>query len=247
MESFFENDFYFKEKFQDKYKERKYEKNDVISYRIGKEVSNKLFIVSSGVVLVETQLDQNITPFYSFVGQNNIFGWEDMDTNNAVVVTVTAQETTSIVEVDREFFFDHVYINPDLSRRFLKKIRQEFYLLVESYQYVNKPPKVKLLNSLLNLSTKLDLKQNESGELELPKYITPTFISKYVRSSEPNISKAGTYLERKKIIKRNPYRIIDQERARVLLQEWSGGEARSFEKEKLKWLRNTGKIVLFIM
>ena len=234
MESFFENDFYFKEKFQDKYKERKYEKNDVISYRIGKEVSNKLFIVSSGVVLVETQLDQNITPFYSFIGQNNIFGWEDMDTNNAVVVTVTAQETTSIVEVDREFFFDHVYINPDLSRRFLKKIRQEFYLLVESYQYVNKPPKVKLLNSLLNLSTKLDLKQNESGELELPKYITPTFISKYVRSSEPNISKAGTYLERKKIIKRNPYRIIDQERARVLLQEWSGGEARSFEKEKLK-------------
>ncbi len=234
MESFFENDFYFKEKFQDKYKERKYEKNDVISYRIGKEVSNKLFIVSSGVVLVETQLDQNITPFYSFVGQNNIFGWEDMDTNNAVVVTVTAQETTSIVEVDREFFFDHVYINPDLSRRFLKKIRQEFYLLVESYQYVNNPPKVKLLNSLLNLSTKLDLKQNESGELELPKYITPTFISKYVRSSEPNISKAGTYLERKKIIKRNPYRIIDQERARVLLQEWSGGEARSFEKEKLK-------------
>lgn len=234
MESFFENDFYFKEKFQDKYKERKYEKNDVISYRIGKEVSNKLFIVSSGVVLVETQLDQNITPFYSFVGQNNIFGWEDMDTNNAVVVTVTAQETTSIVEVDREFFFDHVYINPDLSRRFLKKIRQEFYLLVESYQYVNKPPKVKLLNSLLNLSTKLDLKQNESGELELPKYITPTFISKYVRSSEPNISKAGTYLERKKIIKRNPYRIIDQEGARVLLQEWSGGEARSFEKEKLK-------------
>lgn len=234
MESFFENDFYFKEKFQDKYKERKYEKNDVISYRIGKEVSNKLFIVSSGVVLVETQLDQNITPFYSFVGQNNIFGWEDMDTNNAVVVTVTAQETTSIVEVDREFFFDHVYINPDLSRRFLKKIRQEFYLLVESYQYVNKPPKVKLLNSLLNLSTKLDLKQNESGELELPKYITPTFISKYVRSSEPNISKAGAYLERKKIIKRNPYRIIDQERARVLLQEWSGGEARSFEKEKLK-------------
>lgn len=234
MESFFENDFYFKEKFQDKYKERKYEKNDVISYRIGKEVSNKLFIVSSGVVLVETQLDQNITPFYSFVGQNNIFGWEDMDTNNAVVVTVTAQETTSIVEVDREFFFDHVYINPDLSRRFLKKIRQEFYLLVESYQYVNKPPKVKLLNSLLNLSTKLDLKQNESGELELPKYITPTFISKYVRSSEPNISKAGTYLERKKIIKRNPYRIIDQERARVLLQEWSGGEVRSFEKEKLK-------------
>ena len=234
MESFFENDFYFKDKFQDKYKERKYEKNDVISYRIGKEVSNKLFIVSSGVVLVETQLDQNITPFYSFVGQNNIFGWEDMDTNNAVVVTVTAQETTSIVEVDREFFFDHVYINPDLSRRFLKKIRQEFYLLVESYQYVNKPPKVKLLNSLLNLSTKLDLKQNESGELELPKYITPTFISKYVRSSEPNISKAGTYLERKKIIKRYPYRIIDQERARVLLQEWSGGEARSFEKEKLK-------------
>ena len=234
MESFFENDFYFKEKFQDKYKERKYEKNDVISYRIGKEVSNKLFIVSSGVILVETQLDQNITPFYSFVGQNNIFGWEDMDTNNAVVVTVTAQETTSIVEVDREFFFDHVYINLDLSRRFLKKIRQEFYLLVESYQYVNKPPKVKLLNSLLNLSTKLDLKQNESGELELPKYITPTFISKYVRSSEPNISKAGTYLERKKIIKRNPYRIIDQERARVLLQEWSGGEARSFEKEKLK-------------
>ncbi|WP_413509914.1 Crp/Fnr family transcriptional regulator [Carnobacterium maltaromaticum] len=234
MESFFENDFYFKEKFQDKYKERKYEKNDVISYRIGKEVSNKLFIVSSGVVLVETQLDQNITPFYSFVGQNNIFGWEDMDTNNAVVVTVTAQETTSIVEVDREFFFDHVYINPDLSRRFLKKIRQEFYLLVESYQYANKPPKVKLLNSLLNLSTKLDLKQNESGELELPKYITPTFISKYVRSSEPNISKAGTYLERKKIIKRNPYHIIDQERARVLLQEWSGGEARSFEKEKLK-------------
>ena len=234
MESFFENDFYFKEKFQDKYKERKYEKNDVISYRIGKEVSNKLFIVSSGVVLVETQLDQNITPFYSFVGQNNIFGWEDMDTNNAVVVTVTAQEATSIVEVDRDFFFDHVYISPDLSRRFLKKIRQEFYLLVESYQYVNKPPKVKLLNSLLNLSTKLDLNQNDSGELELPKYITPTFISKYVRSSEPNISKAGTYLEKKKIIKRNPYRIIDQEKARVLLQEWSGGEARSFEKEKLK-------------
>lgn len=215
MESFFENNLYLKEKFQDKYQERKYEKNDVISYRMNKEIPTKLFIVTKGLVLVETKFGQNNMPFYSFIGKNNIFGWETSD----VQYTAIAQEKTILIEVEREFFFNHLYISPELYHKFLSNVIQDFFLLAESYQYINKSPVVKLLNSLLNISKKMKLQPDKMGLIEFPKYITPTFISKYVRSSEPNISNAGGYLEKQKIIKRNPYRIINEEKARELLEE----------------------------
>lgn len=213
METFFENNIYFKEKFQDKYMERNYEKNDVVSYRMGKEIPNKLVIVIQGLLLVETHFGQNSLPFYSFIGKNHIFGWEILDVRH----TARAQEKTTVVEIDHDFFFDHVYVSSELYQLFLSNIVKDFFLLAESYQYVNKPPVVKLLNSLLNISNKMNLQPNNAGLIEFPNYITPTFISKYAHSSEPNISIAGGYLEKNKIIKRKPYRILDEPKARELL------------------------------
>lgn len=215
MKTFFENNIYFKEKFPDKYKERKYEKNDVVSYQIGGEFPNKLFIVVSGLVLVETLFSQSSRPFYSFVGKNNIFGWKIKNTQ----YTAIAQEKTILVEIDYDFFFDHIYVCPELYHKLLNNVIKDFFFLAESYQYINKSPAVKLLSSLLNISNKMGLQPNQAGILTFPKYITPTFISKYIKSSEPNISNAGSYLEKQKIIKRNPYRILNEEKAKELLQE----------------------------
>lgn len=73
MESFLKIIFIIKERFQDKYQERKYEKNDVISYRMNKENPTKLFMVTKGLVLVETKFGQNNMPFYSFIGEKQYF------------------------------------------------------------------------------------------------------------------------------------------------------------------------------
>lgn len=215
METFFENNIYFKKKFKDKYKEHNYEKNDVISYRMGEDFSNNLFIIVSGLVLIETIFSQNNQPFYSFVGKNHIFGWESLNTK----CTAVAQEKTILIEVSRNFFFDHLYVHPELYHKLLTNVVKDYFLLAESYQYINKSPVVKLLSSLLNISNKMELQSSEAGVLTFPKYITPTFISKYAKSSEPNISNAGSYLEKQKIIKRNPYRIVNREKAKELLKE----------------------------
>ncbi|MDZ5759990.1 Crp/Fnr family transcriptional regulator [Carnobacterium maltaromaticum] len=215
METFFENNIYFKEKFQDKYKERKYEKNDVINYQTGGEFPNKLFIVTSGLVLIEILFSQNNRPFYSFVGKNRVFGWSISDAK----CTAIAQETTILVEIDYDFFFDHLYIHSELYHKLLTNVIKDFFSLAESYQYINKSPSAKLLSSLLNISNKMELQPNKDGIFTFPKYITPTFISKYVMSSEPNISNAGIYLEKQKIIKRNPYRIVNKEKVEKLLLE----------------------------
>lgn len=215
MKNFFENNLYFKEKFKDTFKEHKYKKNDVIGYQIDKEVTNTLFIVTKGLVLVETKFGESEMSFYSFIGKNHIFGWINLNVKHAAV----AQEETTLIEIDRDVFFNHLYISPDLYHKFLSNIIQDFFLLAESYQYVNKSPVSKLLNSLLNISNKMGLKPDKNGCIEFPRYINPTFIGKYARSSEPNISKAGAFLEKQKIIERNPYRILNQEKARKLLYE----------------------------
>lgn len=215
MDIFLKNNLYFKDKFRKYYQERNYEKNDVISYQLGKERPDKIFIVIQGLVLVETRFGQNNIPFYSFIGKNRIFGWEMLE----VTHTAIAQEKTSLIEIERDFFFDHLYISAELYHKFLSNVVEDFFLLAESYQYINKSPIAKLLNSLLNLSYKMQIKPDENGFITFPKYVTPTFISKYARSSEPNISNAGSFLEKEKIIKRNPYRIINQEKAKKFLQE----------------------------
>lgn len=215
MDTFFENNHYFKEKFRNYYQERNYEKNDVITYRMGKEYPNKIFIVKKGLVLVETRFGYNRIPFYSFIGKNCIFGWETLN----VTHTARAQENTVLIEIDQDFFFAHLYTSAELYHKFLSNVIEDFYLLAESYQYINKSPVAKLLNSLLNISNKLQIQPDKNGLIEFPKYITPTFISKYARSSEPNISKAGGYLEKQNIIRRNPYRIINKEKVKEVLQE----------------------------
>lgn len=167
-----------------------------------------------GEALLEV-FDVSGETFMYLITSNQIFGIENLILNNEVYseqleYTVTALSDCSYIKIDAEFFLDHVYINPSLYHRLFSELITRYFLLAKSRQYINKKPSVKLGTALINLSLILKLEKNEENEIVFPKYITQEFLSKYTKSSAPNISNASISLEKMGVLKRNPFVIIDE-------------------------------------
>lgn len=201
----------------------KIKKEKVIIKKVkGQKLSN-IYILVSGVALLEAQ-DEEAKKFMYLITENKFFGIENLILNDSSRIrdleyTVTALTDCSYLEIDAELFLDHVYIDPFSYHSIFSDLVSRYFLLAQSYQYINQPPEIKLGISLMNIASILKIKKNDNGEIIFPKYITQSFLSQYVRSSEPNLSKASVYLEKKRILKRKPFVIIDEPKLKEMIKK----------------------------
>lgn len=197
-----------------KSKKKKIQKGGyIIGFYKNQTTKDKLYMILEGETLLEVKnFDGN--SFYSLTASNQVFGLENLllEKKEEIDYSVLALTDVVYLEIDAEFLLDHIYINPRLYHNILSNMISRYFLLARSYQYSNQSPEVKLGNSLLNIVEILDLKKKKSGEIIFPRYITQAFLSKYIKSSEPNVSKACAYLVEKKIIRRNPFVILNKEK-----------------------------------
>lgn len=177
-------------------------------------------MILKGVVLLEIKnFDGN--SFYSLTTSNQVFGFENLllEKKEEIDYSVLALTDVICLEIDAEFFLDNLYLNPRLYHTIISDIISRYFLLAKSYQYSNQSPEIKLGNSLINIAKILKLQEKKSGEIVFPSYITQIFLSKYIKSSESNISKACLLLVEKKIISRNPISILNKEKLEKFIIE----------------------------
>lgn len=195
-------------------------KNFVINSNGKKSTKDKIYMILKGVVLLEIKnFDGN--SFYSLTTSNQVFGFENLllEKKEEIDYSVLALTDVICLEIDAEFFLDNLYLNPRLYHTIISDIISRYFLLAKSYQYSNQSPEIKLGNSLINIAKILKLQEKKSGEIVFPSYITQIFLSKYIKSSESNISKACLLLVEKKIISRNPISILNKEKLEKFIIE----------------------------
>lgn len=177
----------------------------------------------SGEAVLEVQepLQNN---FIYLITKNQLFGMENliMDYSNEIAdieYTVTTLTDCCFIKIDAQLFLDHLYINPFSYHSFISDIVNRYFLLAKSHQCFNQSPEVKLGVSLLNISSILKIKKNIHGEIIFPNYVTQRFLSKYIRSSEPNLSNASKQLEKEKLLKRKPFVILDEKKLKEMIKK----------------------------
>lgn len=97
---------------------------------------------------------------------------------------------------------------------------EQISFLSHSYQLMNEKISIRIINTLLELIIILELFPNKKGIITFPKRITQKFVAIYTNASIARTSIVFNELEKKKIIKRKPIRIIDLEKLQQLTNEY---------------------------
>ena len=211
--------------FKEQYVKKKIKRNEVIVNQKNplsiKE--NKLYIVISGQVLVEVSNSYGKNCYYDLISQNQLFGTESIleahPYLNGVSYQARAMTDVDYLEINSQFFLDHMYVNPKLYHYILEDVTKRYFSVTQSYQLMNETPVVRVTNAILNLARVLDLKADSSKRKKLPLYINQTFITKYIHSSKSRVSEAFTYLEEMGTIERKPITIVNEEKLNQILLE----------------------------
>lgn len=205
-------------KFKDKSSFMNMKKNQVvINYNSEKDVSENIFLLIKGSLLIETVNEDSYKKhsFYFVATENTFFGLESLLLNRTDVPNFTYQikalTDCTMVQINSQFFLDHLYVNPKIYHKLFSDTLKRYFLLANSFLLSNSSPEIKVANALLNLAMNMNLVVEEEDEIVFPKYITQTFISEYIQSSVANVSRAFDILEKEKIIRKKPLVLINKE------------------------------------
>lgn len=196
---------------------------EVMRYEYKKNKADKLYFVIQGTLLAEFEFEYSISKFSSLITEKQVFGLEsfllspyDIPSLN---YTLSAITDSVILEINSDYFLDHLYSNPKLYHEIFSDTIKRYFLLAQSYQNSHQPPMVKVIYAFINIMKILDLKADNNNHITFPMYINQKFLSKYIQSSESNISIAVNYLENKKLIQKKPFILLKEKDLLVYLSE----------------------------
>lgn len=199
------------EKFKDRIKTKTANEGEIITSS-GAE-NTTIFIILKGHALVEIQNSLAKNNFYALLSSNHMFGIslfsDHLDMPTVMAYSITARTKIHYLEVDRQFFIDHMYITPEFYFSVLTDLSRQYSFLARAFQMKNEPLVVRILNTLLEISKILDIKESKKGELVFPKYVNQGFIADYANASPAKTSQVLRRLEKEKIIRRKPITIIN--------------------------------------
>lgn len=197
-------------------------KNEVMiqSFNYDKQ-SEKIYLMIEGLALIKVQNIYGKKDFYSLTYKNQMFGieilLEESQRPKDIYYSVIAQTNVSYLEIDRQFFLDYLFKEVPISRLFFSNMVRQFMFLAQSYQLMNESVIIRIVNTLIELISILELLPNEKGVITFPKVITQEFIANYTNASVARTSTVFKNLEKNKIIKRRPIQIMDLDKLQKLL------------------------------
>lgn len=197
-------------------------KNEVMiqSFNYDKQ-SEKIYMMIEGLALMKVQNTFGTKDFYSLVSKNRMFGIEilveESQRPTNIYYSVIAQTNVCYLEIERKFFIEYLFQEIQISNLFFSNMVRQFMFLAQSYQLMNEPVSVRIVNTLIELISVLELLPNEKGTIIFPKVINQEFIANYTNASVARTSTVFKNLEKNRIIKRRPIQIMDLEKLQQLL------------------------------
>ncbi|EAE9311526.1 Crp/Fnr family transcriptional regulator, partial [Listeria monocytogenes] len=147
--------------------------------------------ILEGTAVLEGPTNEGRWMINALIGQHSLFGMESLlETKTAPELTeyrVRALENGTVLFIDREFLLNYLYANPQFFHLILDEVIVRYLFTSKNYKNINQAPIVKVTRILVEIIELLHLHQTE-GAIELPVYVTQTFLADYCRSSRARVT-----------------------------------------------------------
>ncbi|EGP9763069.1 Crp/Fnr family transcriptional regulator [Listeria monocytogenes] len=169
-----------------------FKKGEIIhSYRNYEEKTPQIGAILEGTAVLEGPTNEGRWMINALIGQHSLFGMESLlETKTAPELTeyrVRALENGTVLFIDREFLLNYLYANPQFFHLILDEVIVRYLFTSKNYKNINQAPIVKVTRILVEIIELLHLHQTE-GAIELPVYVTQTFLADYCRSSRARVT-----------------------------------------------------------
>ncbi|PDH05408.1 Crp/Fnr family transcriptional regulator [Listeria monocytogenes] len=169
-----------------------FKKGEIIhSYRDYEEKTPQIGAILEGTAVLEGPTNEGRWMINALIGQHSLFGMESLlETKTAPELTeyrVRALENGTVLFIDREFLLNYLYANPQFFHLILDEVIVRYLFTSKNYKNINQAPIVKVTRILVEIIGLLHLHQTE-GAIELPVYVTQTFLADYCRSSRARVT-----------------------------------------------------------
>ncbi|EPN3643187.1 Crp/Fnr family transcriptional regulator [Listeria monocytogenes] len=169
-----------------------FKKGEIIhSYRDYEEKTLQIGAILEGTAVLEGPTNEGRWMINALIGQHSLFGMESLlETKTAPELTeyrVRALENGTVLFIDREFLLNYLYANPQFFHLILDEVIVRYLFTSKNYKNINQAPIVKVTRILVEIIELLHLHQTE-GAIELPVYVTQTFLADYCRSSRARVT-----------------------------------------------------------
>ncbi|EMV4280229.1 TPA: Crp/Fnr family transcriptional regulator [Listeria monocytogenes] len=198
-----------------------FKKGEIIhSYRDYEEMAPQIGAILEGTAVLEGPTNEGRWMINALIGQHALFGMESLlETKTAPELTeyrVRALENGTVLFIDREFLLNYLYANPQFFHLILDEVIVRYLFTSKNYKNINQAPIVKVTRILVEIIELLHLHQTE-GSIELPVYVTQTFLADYCRSSRARVTEvleelreSGLLLSKKPITISSHENLLDQ-------------------------------------
>ncbi|EAC7547552.1 Crp/Fnr family transcriptional regulator [Listeria monocytogenes] len=169
-----------------------FKKGEIIhSYRDYEEKTPQIGAILEGTAVLEGPTNEGRWMINALIGQHSLFGMESLlETKTAPELTeyrVRALENGTVLFIDREFLLNYLYAKPQFFHLILDEVIVRYLFTSKNYKNINQAPIVKVTRILVEIIELLHLHQTE-GAIELPVYVTQTFLADYCRSSRARVT-----------------------------------------------------------
>ncbi|EAF4190313.1 Crp/Fnr family transcriptional regulator [Listeria monocytogenes] len=169
-----------------------FKKGEIIhSYRDYEEKTPQIGAILEGTAVLEGPTNEGRWMINALIGQHSLFGMESLlETKTAPELTeyrVRALENGTVLFIDCEFLLNYLYANPQFFHLILDEVIVRYLFTSKNYKNINQAPIVKVTRILVEIIELLHLHQTE-GAIELPVYVTQTFLADYCRSSRARVT-----------------------------------------------------------
>ncbi|EDJ9966644.1 Crp/Fnr family transcriptional regulator [Listeria monocytogenes] len=169
-----------------------FKKGEIIhSYRDYEEKTPQIGAILEGTAVLEGPTNEGRWMINALIGQHSLFGMESLlETKTAPELTeyrVRALENGTVLFIDREFLLNYLYANLQFFHLILDEVIVRYLFTSKNYKNINQAPIVKVTRILVEIIELLHLHQTE-GAIELPVYVTQTFLADYCRSSRARVT-----------------------------------------------------------
>ncbi|CUK29982.1 Crp/Fnr family transcriptional regulator [Listeria monocytogenes] len=169
-----------------------FKKGEIIhSYRDYEEKTPQIGAILEGTAVLEGPTNEGRWMINALIGQHSLFGMESLlETKTAPELTeyrVRALENGTVLFIDLEFLLNYLYANPQFFHLILDEVIVRYLFTSKNYKNINQAPIVKVTRILVEIIELLHLHQTE-GAIELPVYVTQTFLADYCRSSRARVT-----------------------------------------------------------
>ncbi|EBF6195211.1 Crp/Fnr family transcriptional regulator, partial [Listeria monocytogenes] len=155
------------------------------------EKAPQIGAILEGTAVLEGPTNEGRWMINALIGQHSLFGMESLlETKTAPELTeyrVRALENGTVLFIDREFLLNYLYANPQFFHLILDEVIVRYLFTSKNYKNINQAPIVKVTRILVEIIELLHLHQTE-GAIELPVYVTQTFLADYCRSSRARVT-----------------------------------------------------------